>query len=35
MREVADLILMTVKEFEKADEIRARVEKLCKAHPLY
>ena len=35
MEEVADLILMTVKEFDKADEIRARVEKLCSAHPLY
>ena len=35
MREVAHLIYMTVKEFDKADEIRARVEKLCAAHPLY
>ncbi len=35
MREIAHLIYMTVKEFDKADEIRARVEKLCAAHPLY
>ena len=35
MVEVAHLIYMTVKEFDKADEIRARVEKLCNAHPLY
>ncbi|MBR6632769.1 MAG: serine hydroxymethyltransferase [Clostridia bacterium] len=35
MREIAHLIYMTVKEFDKADEIRARVEKLCATHPLY
>ncbi|MBQ7898059.1 MAG: serine hydroxymethyltransferase [Clostridia bacterium] len=35
MVEIAHLIYMTVKEFDKADEIRARVEKLCAAHPLY
>ncbi|MBE6651412.1 MAG: serine hydroxymethyltransferase [Ruminococcaceae bacterium] len=35
MKEIAHLIYMTVKEFDKADEIRARVEKLCAAHPLY
>ncbi len=35
MKEIAHLIYMTVKEFDKADEIRARVEKLCSAHPLY
>ncbi len=35
MKEVAELIYMTVREFEKADDIRARVEKLCNEHPLY
>ena len=35
MVEIAHLIYMTVKEFDKADEIRGRVEALCKAHPLY
>ncbi|MBE6700432.1 MAG: serine hydroxymethyltransferase [Ruminococcaceae bacterium] len=35
MKEIAHLIYMTVKEFDKADEIRQRVEKLCAAHPLY
>ena len=35
MIEVAHLIKMTVTEFDRADEIRARVEKLCTAHPLY
>ncbi len=35
MVEIAHLIYMTVKEFDKADEIRARVEKLCEKHPLY
>ena len=35
MKEIAHLIYMTVKEFDKADEIRARVDKLCAAHPLY
>ncbi len=35
MREIAHLIYMTVKEFDKADEIRERVTKLCSAHPLY
>ncbi len=35
MKEVAELIYMTVREFDKADEIRSRVEKLCHEHPLY
>ena len=35
MKEVAELIYMTAREFDRADEIRARVEKLCQAHPLY
>ena len=35
MIEVAHLIGMTVKEFDKADEIRARAKALCDAHPIY
>lgn len=36
MREVARLIGMTLKDFDKnAAEVRTRVENLCKKHPLY
>ena len=36
MREVATLIAMTLKDFEKnADEVRARVNALCAKYPLY
>ncbi len=35
MVEVARLIAMTVKEFERADEIRARAKALCDKHPIY
>ena len=36
MREVADLISMTLKDFEhNADEVRTRVARLCEKHPLY
>ena len=35
MVEVARLISMTVKSFDKADEIRSRAKALCDAHPIY
>ncbi len=35
MVEVGRLIAMTVKEFDKADEIRARAKALCDKHPIY
>lgn len=36
MREIAELMYLTVKEFdEKQDEIRARVKTLCDKYPLY
>ena len=36
MKEVADLIAMTLLDFEKnADEVRRRVKALCEKHPLY
>ncbi len=35
MVEVAHLIAMTVKEFDRADEIRARAKALCDKHPIY
>ncbi len=35
MVEVARLISMTVKNFDKADEIRQRAKALCDAHPIY
>ena len=36
MREVATLIAMTLKDFDKnADEVRARVNALCEKYPLY
>ncbi|MBQ9976243.1 MAG: serine hydroxymethyltransferase [Clostridia bacterium] len=35
MVEVGHLIAMTVKEFDKADEIRARAKALCDKHPIY
>lgn len=35
MVEVARLISMTVKNFDKADEIRLRAKALCDAHPIY
>ena len=36
MKEVAELITLTLTDFEKnADEVRARVKALCEKHPLY
>ena len=36
MREVAELITLTLTDFEKnADEVRARVKALCEKYPLY
>ena len=35
MKVVADCIYQTAAHFEKADEIRARVDELCKKHPIY
>ena len=35
MVEVGKLIAMTVKEFDRADEIRARAKALCDKHPIY